>query len=450
MNALFLSTRTGHVRLLRPACFGIVLAWLQALTLPHPADAQEPETAAANGRLGVFLECTGEQCGEMHRFFRTEITWVDWVRNREDSDVHVIVTSQRTGSGGRQYQLDFIGRRTLEAADDQLFFRSLGSDVAQEAFDGLTTTLAIGLARYASLAGLRGFVTIGQPERDAVDPDERVLSPQEVNDPWNLWVFTVGASGSVEDTDKFDTNRFSANLAASRTTPTWRVAFSLRGNRNVIETLLSDSTIFTSRLTDFRADANIVYGFADHWSAGLFSNAAKEPKNNQALRLQVLPAIEYSYFPYPEATRRSLAARYAIGPVYRDYDEMTIFGRTEETRFDGILHLRYSHRQPWGAGWFVIMASHQLDDLDKHNVVLWGNLSFRIARGLSLNAGGNASWVTNQIYLSAGGETDEEVLLDLRTRASTFNYGINVGLSFRFGSIYNNVVNNRFASFVGF
>ena len=44
---------------------------------------------------------------------------------------------------------------------------------------------------------------------------------------------------------------------------------------------------------------------------------------------------------------------------------------------------------------------------------------------------------------------DEEILLNRRTRASSFNYGTNIGFSYRFGSIDNNVVNNRFASFFG-
>jgi hypothetical protein len=40
--------------------------------------------------------------------------------------------------------------------------------------------------------------------------------------------------------------------------------------------------------------------------------------------------------------------------------------------------------------------------------------------------------------------TDEEALLNLRTRQSDFNYGFSFGFSYRFGSIYNDVVNNRF------
>ena len=35
--------------------------------------------------------------------------------------------------------------------------------------------------------------------------------------------------------------------------------------------------------------------------------------------------------------------------------------------------------------------------------------------------------------------------LSLRQRASDFDYEISVGFSFQFGSIFNNVVNNRFS-----
>ena len=97
-----------------------------------------------------------------------------------------------------------------------------------------------------------------------------------------------------------------------------------------------------------------------------------------------------------------------------------------------------------GDGSASVTATHILDDIAKHNVVLRGELSLKIVRGLRLNASANASWVTDQIYISAGGASDEEILLDLRTRESDFDYGVSFGFSYQFGSIYNNVVNNRF------
>ncbi len=414
-----------------------------------PLSGQVPGATPASSRLNVFLDCEGRECMVASVFFRTEIDWVNWVRNREDADVHVILTSQATGSGGREHQLDFIGRGALEGSDDQLFSRSLGTDVEQEELDGVTTTLAIGLARYGALSGLRDFVAVEPLAPRRADTQARVLGPQDVDDPWNLWVFEVSANGTLDWTKTRDSERISGNFMASRTTPTWKLELHLGANRNVVETLLSDSSVFESTLTDWAAEGQLVYSAAEHWSVGMISSLARLPRDNQRLRVEVTPALEYSVFPYVEATRRTLTARYAIGPTHSDYMSSTIFEKTEETRYRESLQLRYAHRQPWGDGSLSITASHFLDDIDQHNIALRGNVSFRIARGLSLNVGGNLSRVTDQIYLSAEGETDEEILLNLRTRASDKNWGVNVGFSYRFGSIYNNVVNNRFPTIMG-
>jgi hypothetical protein len=101
-------------------------------------------------------------------------------------------------------------------------------------------------------------------------------------------------------------------------------------------------------------------------------------------------------------------------------------------------------RQPWGDGSLTGTASHVLGDLDKHNLSLRGRVSFRLVRGLRFNVGGDVAWVTDQVYLSASGVTDEEALLRLRTRGSDFNTGLSFGFSYQFGSIFNNTVNNRF------
>ena len=38
-------------------------------------------------------------------YIRTEITFVNYVRDRKEADVHVLITQQRTGGGGREYTL---------------------------------------------------------------------------------------------------------------------------------------------------------------------------------------------------------------------------------------------------------------------------------------------------------------------------------------------------------
>ena len=53
-------------------------------------------------------------------------------------------------------------------------------------------------------------------------------------------------------------------------------------------------------------------------------------------------------------------------------------------------------------------------------------------------------WIRDQLFLSAEGASDEEILLERRRLASDFDWNFGFGLSYQFGSIYNNVVNNRF------
>jgi len=71
-------------------------------------------------------------------------------------------------------------------------------------------------------------------------------------------------------------------------------------------------------------------------------------------------------------------------------------------------------------------------------------LSFRVTRGLDLNVGASYSRVRDQVFLPGGDLTDEERLLELQTQQTDFEKSLNFGFSYQFGSIFNNVVNNRF------
>lgn len=54
--------------------------------------------------------------------------------------------------------------------------------------------------------------------------------------------------------------------------------------------------------------------------------------------------------------------------------------------------------------------------------------------------------VRDQLYLPASGATPEEILARQRVLATDYSYFANFGLSFRFGSVYNNIVNPRFGT----
>ena len=414
-------------------------SFLVLLLAPDLLTAQRVN--GVNGtRPSVFFDCAGRRCDLS--YYRTELPWVNWVRVREEADVHLIMTSQQTGAGGREYQLDFIGTVGSEYAD-QLLFQSPPTDTDRETLDGIAHTLAVGLLRFASVLDFsQPAEVVGVAPQD-IDPRDRVVASEEVDDPWNLWALRVSADAELDGEETRRTKRLSSSFRASRVTPTWKTSFSSYVNFNRREIELAEDD-FVDQRTDWGVHALIVYSLASHWSVGFEGEASRATRFNQGFRTEFTPGLEYSFFPYEEATRRSLTVFYKIGPAHRRYVERTVFGQMEETRWEQSIEMELSQRQTWGDGSIQILGSHYLHDRSLYMVRLSGDLAFRITRGLEISLEGNISRVSDQIYLSAEGVTDAEALLNLQQRGQDYNYGIEAGFSFQFGSIYNNVVNNRF------
>ena len=424
---------------IRGGLLGLCLACAAPWT---PLGAQQPTASTPpKGRPDVFWDCQGRNCND--QYYRTEIDWVNWIRVPEESEVHVIMTSQSTGAGDREYVIDFIGRGTTEGLTDQLRIQTLPTDTQREELDAVTHALSVGLARFALAAGYRGLTRIEGLAADA-DAPEGLVTNQQVDDPWDLWSFRINANSNIQGEETEREIEFNGNLRANRVTPTWKLNLFGGINYEDIEIELSDGSLFEEATVEWNFNPLVVYSVAEHWSIGLQGRAGRRRNQNQRLLVEMTPALEYSFFPYDEATRRSLTAFYTIGPSHFDYYEETIEGEIAETRFEQVFSVNFSQRQPWGDASIRAQYQHFMHDFGKYRASLFGFVSFRITRGFSVNARANMAWVENQLYLSAGGVTDEEALLDLRRKATSFEYGGQIGFSFQVGSIYNNVVNNRF------
>ena len=95
----------------------------------EPADIEELKKTAPK----IFIDCG--ICDIDH--IRTEITFVNYVRDRKEADVHVLVTSLRTGAGGREYTLAFIGQRRFEGIDDTHKYFTKSTDTEDEIREAL-------------------------------------------------------------------------------------------------------------------------------------------------------------------------------------------------------------------------------------------------------------------------------------------------------------------------
>ena len=148
-------------------------------------------------------------------------------------------------------------------------------------------------------------------------------------------------------------------------------------------------------------------------------------------------------FDYAESTRRQLAFLYGIGPAYFNWEEITIFDQTEELRLEQNLIANYRMVQPWGNANLFGSAHTFLHDLSLHRLSIGGGLNFRIARGVTIGMNGSVARIKDQISLQLGDISDEDILVRRRQLGTAFRYRLNFNLTYRFGSIFNNVVNPR-------
>ena len=424
----------------------VVLMCLCAL----PSAAQD--APATGDALNLFFDCQGFGCFDTD-FFRREVPIVNWVRDREVSDVHVLVTSQRTGGGGFLYTLAFIGRRDFEGEDQELTASSAGDATSDEQREAISSRLKIGLVRY--LAGTAAadqiIVLLGaQPGAGTLGPGGPPGrgGPQAASagdDPWNFWAFRVGGSANLNGESSFTGSSYSGNASANRTTEAWKFNLSGRYSRRRSEFVISDDIPpVVSLFEDWSASSLLVKSLTPQWSIGARAGTGASSRLNEDLRWNISPGVEYNFVPYSESSRRAFTLQALLNVRHWDYTEETVYFETTETRVAASLTASINQVQPWGSLSISLTGSQYLHDKSLYQVGMNGVAQIRLFRGFSVQVFGFYAWVRDQLFLPAGTASTEEILLRQRQLETSFNYSTRIGFSYQFGSIFNNVVNPRF------
>jgi len=405
-------------------------------TAAGPAHAQSEGTDVPP--LRVFVDCQSRGCD--FDYFRTEIPFVDYVRDRKDASLHVLVTSQTTGGGGIAYTINFIGLRELAGVADTLTYTAPQSSTEDQKRSGLARKFKLGLVRYVARTSLGDQLQIGFSRPAAA------ASPVKTNtrDAWNLWVFRTSANGnfSGEKSQRFTSLR--GSVSANRTSEAWKSRNSVSGNYNESKFTFSGGSKFANYSHSYGANQLLVKSLGPHWSAGERVVLSSSTFLNQRLLLRAAPAVEYNIFPYSESTRRQLTIQYSVGLNSYSYEDTTIFDKLSEVRADQTLTASLALKQPWGSVSTSIEGAALLDDFSKRRAVLFNFLDLRLFKGFNFNMFASVSLVRDQLYLAKGELSDEDILIRRRQLASSYTYFGGVGLSYTFGSIFNNVVNPRF------
>lgn len=407
------------------------------LSVPSALEGQPP---ADSPSLRIFLDC--DACDFDH--LRREITFVDYVRQSQAAELHVIVTSQETATGGDRLTFFFIGQDRFAGRTDTLEVTVAQDASDAERRDDLTLTLALGLVPYAARTGLSRGMRIGFDD-EARGTGAGPATPED--DPWNLWVLRTSLGTQIQGESSESEISGEGSVSASRVTDRFKVHIRLAGDY-VRQTFKADDDEpdeedLTLSRREYEGSALGVWSIGDNWAAGAFGRFLTSSRVNLDLATEFAPAIEYSIYPYAESTRRQILLTYWVGPVFYDYEEVTLFGARAETLGKQTLQVTASFLQPWGEMGGSLEGSTFLHDAALHRIELDVAMEVRLFRGLGLEIEGQVARVKDQIFLPAGGLSPEEILLGLRERGTDYEYEVEVGFSYTFGSVFNNVVNPR-------
>ena len=395
--------------------------------------SQEADTSMAKYRkdaLKVFLDCPF--CDD--DYIRREISFVNYVRDRKVADVHIMVTYQRTGSGGEEYTFHFLGQNEFDGQNDTLKYSSITDDTREIIRKGQTDVLKLGLMRYVAKTPLAKHINIQY---------EQPTKEELVEDKWKSWVFETRVSSYMNAQESVKWYYFSGSFSASKVTPDWKLEFDMDYDIDFEKYVIGEDTV-ESKILDKSFDGLIVKSLGEHWSIGGMADILSYSYSNYKLKYSVYPAIEYDLFPYSESTRKQLRILYGVGYTFHQYEDSTIYNKIKENLFGHRLSVALQVTQKWGSIYTYINWSNYFHDWGKNKLSLSTSLSFRIAKGLELRIGGSASRIHDQLSLMKGEATAEQILLRIRELETSYRFFTNFSISYTFGSIYSNVVNPRF------
>lgn len=420
-------------RLIFPA---LALFILGSLTGPPAAPALE--TTDGTEALRLYLDC---DWGCDFTFLRSQVTYVNWVRDRRDAEVHILVTIQ-SGGNSREYTFNFIGLERFEGVDQRLVHASSFTDTDDERRRGIQRLLELGLVRYVlETPQAEGLAVEFENGEEQDEPHTLV-----VDDPWNHWVYRLRLNTDFRSEDRRDSQSYQASASAGRTTDLWRMGMGVFYSYRESNFEFEDGSTFknVSRSTNYFGQ--VIRTLAPHWGVGVGASSRESTFLNLENSYRAAAAIEYNYFPYSESSEREFTFAYFIGGTSLDYEEITVFDKLEETFTDQGAYIAFGMERPWGEAHLDLQYSHFIDDFDRSRIEFSTDIEYHIVRGLSFDVYAGISRIRDQIYLPKGGATDAEVLVARRQLETDLSFRGGIQLRYTFGSIYNNVVNSRLSS----
>lgn len=380
----------------------------------------------------LFIKC--DRCDDT--YIRKEINYVDHVRDQALANIQLFIYRNRNANNGNRYTLDFIGNEFFSDKNISLQVDTNPKMTRDEIRSSLKNKIELGLVYYLIETDISNKIRITY--------DSAILSDEieSSSDKWNNWVFQSAGDANFENETSRKKSNINLQFDADKVTDKIKLQFDLDFERSN-DRYENDDNIFTSRRNRKSFSMKSVWSLNEKWSAGFSGGASSDTYQNIDFRYHILPAIEYSFFPYNEFVRREMVINYRIGYGYRNYIEKTIYDKLKEDVYVHFIGFETRFRQPWGEINTNLSGKSFLQDPEKYSLRFDSWFSIRVFEGLSVRLGGELELIRDQLSLPMRNVSIEDLLLQQKEIATDFFTEFRIGLSYTFGSAYNNYLNSR-------
>ena len=380
-----------------------------------------------------YIKC--ERCD--NNFLKNEISYVDHVRDQGLADIQLFIYRNRNANNGNRYTLDYIGANKFSDNKISLTLDTNPKMTRDEIRNSLKRKIELGLIHYLMKTDIADNILI------SIDSQiSNVNSNESSSDKWKNWVFQTAGEANFENETSRKQSNFEIQFDADKVTDKIKLQIDLdfEQSNNRYE---NDDNTFISKRNRKNLTIKSVWSINDKWSTGVIAGLGGDTYQNINFRHWVQPAIEYSFFPYNEFVRREMVINYGIGYGYRNYIEETIYNKFEEYVYVHQIGFETRFRQPWGEIYARLSGKSFLQEPSKNSMRLNSWFSIRVFEGLSFRIGGEIELIRDQISLPKGNASIEDLLLQQKEIATDFYSEFRVGLSYTFGSAFNNYLNSR-------
>lgn len=393
----------------------------------HAAEKGVPDDTSI---INFYMQCWRFEID----FFKQEINYVNFVSDRLDADIVLIISSDRTGSTGREYSLFFTGDNRFAGRNDTISFSTNPDETDDIVRNRLLNIVQLGLVPYMMQTPLINEIELLH-EINA-DFNKSV-------DRWNYWVFRTDLEGAFQKEQSVQNLAANAGFSGRQITEKRKLRFSGDWSYNSDEFEIDDE-IIVSTSQSYSLSALSIWSLNDHWSAGISADQGASDYANVRSYTSFSPAIEYNVFPYSEVSHQELRISYRGGYSYIMYYQETIYDKMEEGLWFQSIGADLNVIKPWGNVGTALAFQNFLNDFSKNSFNFELEIGLRIFKGFFIVIEGGIQFVHDQISLPKAGIAPEDILLQRRELETQSRTNLSIGIQYTFGALYNNVVNSRF------